>query len=632
MPTSGKLASAVLWGVVTSLALLPFDSARADWRELRATADAEFRDRLKQLADRCRGLDLPAQAELTERWWIERDPRRQTVFLVDDPDPTRPAPGAPRVVAQWHAKFRDLRRMHAESLFAAARVAVGAARDSSNSETQDAVEGADGEGEGDGDAAAAFQLLHEVLRDDPDHAAARRILGLGAAVDGSTMEVTRPAFDHPKLGWRRGQHWRAESTHFTVGSNHSAAVAQSAAHELERLRQVWSQLFFGHWSTAAALRARFAGRDEPLGKRRRHQVAIFKTRDEYVAALRSSQPRIELTSGYYADTESLSFLFAGDDAARPTWWHEVAHQLFQEEGEAAPNAGQRGNIWLLEGIAVYFESLQFRPGYAVVGGPDARRLQFARYAGLRGAIPLPFAELATLTRDQLQGDPRIRELYTQSAGVTHYLMDGDGGRWKPLVGRCLSAIYAGRDTPAMLNDFSGRSFADFERDYPKFLTVEDADLRLFTDTAGLRHLSLGRTAVTDQGMRTLAAARQLEWLDLSFTSVTDEGLAAFRHCSRLRQLFLERTAMTDESLEWIGKLRELEELDLSGTKVTDAGLRRLAALAKLRTLYLTDCQIGDTGLDSLRGLKRLETLDLKGTAATAAGIDRLRKSLPQWKP
>ncbi|MEY4179668.1 MAG: hypothetical protein RLY70_3242, partial [Planctomycetota bacterium] len=630
--------------------------------------------RLKQLAERCRAVELPEQAAATEQWWIERTSRRQTVFVADDPDPTRPAPGAPRVVAQWHAKFLEVRRTHAEALFEAARVAAGESAGGSTAESTgestgkstgktigeptggksevgphkkkgsgvggngdtagdgDADGDGDGDTDGDGDAAAAYRLLHEVLREAPDHAAARRILALGGSMDGPAVELSRPAFDHPKFGWRRGQHWRAESAHFVVSSNHSATVAQAAARELERLRQVWSQLFFGYWSSPAALRARFAGRDEPLGKKRRHQVAIFKTRDEYVAALRSSQPRIELSSGYYADTEAMSFLYAGDDAAHPTWRHEVVHQLFQEAGDSAGNAGQRGNMWLIEGIAVYFESLLARPGYAFVGGPDARRLQFARYAGLRGAVPLPFAELAALTREQLQSDARIRELYTQSAGLAHYLMDGDRGRWRPLVGRCLASIYAGRDTAGMLAELAGQPFSDFERGYLAFLGVDDTDLPHFAAVSEMRQLSLGRTAVTERGLLTLSAARQLEWLDLSFTPAADEGVAVFRHCTRLRQLFLERTTITDASLEWIGKLRELEELDLSGTKISDAGLKRLAGLVKLRTLYLTDCSVGDTGVDALRGLKRLETLDLGGTAVTPTGIERLRKSLPQWKP
>ncbi len=618
------------------------------WRALRAAADSEFQKRLEQLAERCRGLELAAEAAATAGWRIDRDPRRQTVFLIDDPDATRPPATAARVVQQWHAKFREIRRAHAEALFAAAQVAVDAPGRNAGGARDTGGAGDTGDIRDATDAAAAFRLLHEVLREDPEHAAARRILGVGRGaertvtttaekpedhrLEETAIRLSKPAYDHPKLPWRRGQHWRAESAHFAVSTNHSAAVAQSAARELERLRQVWSQLFFDYWGSAAALRARFAGRDEPLGRKRRHQVAIFKTRDEYVAALRPNQPRIELTSGFYADTESISFLFAGDDAARPAWRHEVVHQLFQEEVETVATAGQRGNMWLVEGIAVYFESLLTRPGYAFVGGPDARRLQFARYAALRGSQPLPWSELAALNRDQLQADARIRELYTQSAGLTHFLMDGETGRWRQATARCLSAIYAGRDTAATLPELAGQPFAELERGYRSFLNVDDSALARFPDVAELRQLSLGRTTVSDRGLGTLAAARQLEWLDLSFTPATDEGVAAFRQCGRLRQLYLEQTAVTDAALEWIGKLRELEELDLSGTKITDAGLKRLAGLARLRSLYLTNCQVTDTGLDQLRVLQRLETLDVNGTAATSAGIERLRKLLPLWKP
>ncbi|MFM7070945.1 MAG: hypothetical protein ACKO38_04010, partial [Planctomycetota bacterium] len=317
MPTAWKLAKATLWvAMALPFATLP-KCVAGDWRAIRVAAEVEFRERLEQLAERCRGLDLPIQAEATERWWIERDPRRQTVFVVDDPDPTRPAADAPRVVTQWYSKFRDLRRSYAAALFAAARSAIDdtTATTEAGGRGPSVASGKSGVGDtsvrdanrngksadsGDSNATAAYRILHEVLREDSEHMEARRILGMGrgdigtgviggiggdsgvggigSESDPPAVTLTRPAYDHPKLGWRRGQYWRAESPHFVVSTNHSGAVAQSAARELERLRQVWSQLFFDYWSSPAALRARFAGRDEPLGRKRQHQVSIFKTR------------------------------------------------------------------------------------------------------------------------------------------------------------------------------------------------------------------------------------------------------------------------------------------------------------------------------------------------------------------
>lgn len=575
----------------------------------RRAADATFGEQLKQLANRCRQVELEEQAEVTAGWQVSRDPRRQYLFLPRASDTSRLPPTAPLVVRQWHAKWLAHRRQQAAALYDCARRAAAA-----------------------GEATLAYQWLCEVLREDPDHAEAQRVLGSNGGVGKAKRVVTSPQVDHPKLGWRRGQYWRIETPHFQISTNHGAAVAQDAAQRLEELHDVWRQLFLPFWSTPEALAARFTGLDDPLGPKRQHQVVIFRARDEYVAKLKPSQPQIELTSGYYLDEQKTVFLYVADEATRPTWYHEVTHQLLQETLDVPAGIGERGNMWIVEGIATYLESLRRYDGYVTVGGPDAQRLQFARYSGLRGAFRLPLSELVPLTRNQLQTHADIRSIYTQSSGLTHFLMDGDGGRWRGPAIRYLSAIYARRDTPESLVQFVGEPLVQLDRKYLEFLNVSDDDLGRFPATPPLRQLSLGRTAVTDRGLATLAEQSRLEWLDLSFTAATDAGLTAFRSARPLRQLFLEDTSVGDQSLTWIGELRDLEELDLTGTAVTDAGLAHVAQLNKLRELYLVRCQITDDGLTHLQSLKQLETLDLSETGVTASGIERLRRALPKWKP
>ena len=137
----GWLAASTLFGG---------DTAADARREL----DRDFRTKLESLAELCRQLELPDQAETTSSWFVERDPRRLVLFLVLDADSTRPDKAAPEVVHQWHHKFMEHRRLYAASLFRLA----GRILDN-------------------GDATAAYQLLHEVLREAPDHAQARSVLG-----------------------------------------------------------------------------------------------------------------------------------------------------------------------------------------------------------------------------------------------------------------------------------------------------------------------------------------------------------------------------------------------------------------------------------------------------------------------
>lgn len=613
-PTLGRRIAAICTTTLWASCLV-FHSLQADepaelgaLRADRQTLAREFTSELNKLAERCDSLNLPKQAEATRRWPAPPAARRQVLFLPRAVDATAPAAAAPLVERQWHAKFLAIRQRRAAQLFELAQRTLRA-----------------------GDAESAYRTLCEVLREDPDHAEARRVLALPARKTNASPAASSPAVDHPLTGWRRGQYWRVRTDHFVIATSHSAAVAQEAARHLEELHDVWRQMFFPFWSSGEALQARFEGRDESLGPKQQHQVVIFKNRDEYVAKLQASQPQIELTSGYYVDERKTVFLYAGDESTRPTWRHEVAHQLFQETLDVPAGVGERGNMWMVEGIATYLESLRVYNGYATVGGPDAQRLQFARYAGRRGAFLLPLLQLAPLTRSELQAHADIRAIYTQSTGLAHFLMDGEQGKWRSAAVAYLTAIYARRDTAQTLAERTGEPLEEMDRRYVEFLDVTDDDVTQFPDTPPLRLLSLGRTSVTDRGLAAIPAQNQLEWLDLSFTPVTDAGLARFRGSKSLKQLFLEETHITDQLLSWIGELKDLEELDLSGTKITDQGLARLSGLKKLRELYLARSQVTDRGLESLAGLKQLETLDLDATEVTAAGVGRLQQALPKWK-
>src|SRR5207244_3823471 len=79
---------------------------------------------------------------------------RQYLFLPAGSDPTAPKAGAPEAAKQWHRKFWELRREQAVALLAKAIAASEAKR-----------------------ADEAYELLFEVLREDPDRAEAGRALG-----------------------------------------------------------------------------------------------------------------------------------------------------------------------------------------------------------------------------------------------------------------------------------------------------------------------------------------------------------------------------------------------------------------------------------------------------------------------
>ena len=575
----------------------------------RAVLDGDFRADLDDLAQRCRELGLTEQAKQTAGWSVTRDPRRQYLFLIPGVAPTLPPPGAPKLVQQWHQRFMAHRREHADALLELAQSALQA-----------------------GQGATAYQLLYEILREDPDHKIARRALRFrrtnrGWQKPGPGIRRIRIRSPHPQFGWSARKYWRVESQHFRITTSHSLAAGRRLAAELEEFYGLWQQLFFRFWSDTNALAARLVRHEAVLGRERKHAVVLFRDREEYVGKLSSVEPRIAVSLGYYMYGRRTSFLYAGDESLRSTWFHEVAHQLFQESPSAIKDAGERWNFWVVEGIATYLESLARHDGYWTVGGFDADRLQYARARTLNGGEYTPLRELVRLGRDQLQQDPDIRRLYTQSAGLIHFMMDGSDHRFRQSLVGLLQAVYLRRDSIQSLARLTDTDLDQIDVLYRQFLNVQDEDLVHVSRPPEIRSLALGHTSITDRGLKDLRDCRQLEWLDVSFTQVSDKGLMDLSELTSLRQLSLEQTRITDRSLDVVGRFRRLEELDLSGTAITDAGMAKLTTLKHLTALWLTDTRVTDEVLTSLKELPRLERVDITGTGISPAAWNEFRPHL-----
>jgi hypothetical protein len=574
-----------------------------------------FNGRLADLAARCDEIGLKEQAELTRGWIIPRYPGRQYLFVPAATDSSVPKAGAPDTIKQWHKKFVELRREQAAALFAEAKSASDRRQ-----------------------AARAYQLLHETLREDPDHADARRILGYVKAgsqwrlPDEEKAVPRQPPVNHPKLGWPARGYWNLETPHFQIVTNSKADLTE-AGQQLENLHTLWRQIFFSYWSSPEALAARFAGMNEPLARPRpKMQVVLFKTQQEYAAQVAAAHPKAAATLGLYDDKQRIAYFFAGNASVYPTWYHEATHQLFRESlPDAREEPGQARNFWALEGAALYMESLARQGGYWTAGGCEADRLQFARYRVLSGELKLSLAQLTAMPRDELQNSRDIGQIYTQSAGLSHFLIDGQDGKYREPFIELLTAIYRGEDAAETLAKATGQPLRQLDDEYRTFLNVTDNDLAGIPNPLALKNLSLCRSSVTDEGLARFSGSKNLAWLDLSFTAASDAGLKSFAANSGLKQLFLEGTKVTGASLPLIAGFKQLEELDLSGLSIKDDDVAAIASLRLLKTLFLTGCPISDAGLVHLRGLKQLEVLEHSGTQITDEGFNRLRSTIPKLR-
>ena len=118
---------------------------------------------------------------------------------------------------------------------------------------------------------------------------------------------------------------------------------------------------------------------------------------------------------------------------------------------------------------MFMESLQREDGYDVLGGLDDERVNAARYRLLHDHFYIPLGEFVDFGMAKLQKDPRIATLYSQAAGLTHFLIYYDDARYRDALVSYSSVVYAARDNHDTLARLTGASYGDLDKQYREFL-------------------------------------------------------------------------------------------------------------------------------------------------------------------
>jgi hypothetical protein len=214
----------------------------------------------------------------------------------------------------------------------------------------------------------------------------------------------------------------------------------------------------------------FAGRGAGRNGMPRHSVVYFRNRDEYVQSLRAAFPNVAGSVGVYVERTRRAYFFAGETSDDRTLLHEATHQLFHESRRVAPTVGRAANFWIIEGIAMYMETLREEQGFHVLGGWDDARIQAARVRLLNDSFYVPLAELTAYGMDKFQpGQPRVATLYSQAAGLTHFLIHYDHGRHRDALVDYLSAVYRGAAPPDLLSRLTRTSYGELDRQYRQYM-------------------------------------------------------------------------------------------------------------------------------------------------------------------
>jgi hypothetical protein len=91
----------------------------------------------------------------------------------------------------------------------------------------------------------------------------------------------------------------------------------------------------------------------------------------------------------------------------------------------------------------------------------------ARQRRLRDGVYLPLAQLVRLGMNDLQGNPDIVRLYTQSAGLAAFLLD----RYPEATAAYLEAVYTDRADSDTLSRLTGSDYPLLDRQYGEFLAA-----------------------------------------------------------------------------------------------------------------------------------------------------------------
>jgi len=120
--------------------------------------------------------------------------------------------------------------------------------------------------------------------------------------------------------------------------------------------------------------------------------------------------------------------------------------------------------------------------------------------------------------------------------------------------------------------------------------------------------------LTDEGLKHVAALKNVVVLNLRDTQITSAGLMHLKDLRKLRRLHLERTQVDDVGIGNLAGLSDLEYLNLYGTKITDKALNQLTGLKNLKQLYVWQTGVTEEGADKLRkalpGVKVVRGIDL----------------------
>lgn len=449
---------------------------------------SEYAAELERIATFCR--DRGFSDGVTEIERLLTMPDRQRIHATSLPktvEPDLPA-DLPPDERQWRTQLRYQRKEHAKRLYLLSRKALQR-----------------------GNPAFAYDLIREVALHDPDHVKARELLGYVQYKDEwvtpfASKMLRKGNVWSEQFGWLPKNHlpryeagerqvdgrwmsaakeaeirrdfshaWVIDTDHYKIRTNYSLERGVELGQALEQFHEFFHQTFAGFFNDPEQLLKLFDGK-APLNNRegKQYLVNYYRTREEYVDRLERAFPQIRVTNGIYLTGDRTAHFYhdpANDHEA--TLFHEGTHQLFFESSPQPRQIGDAAHFWIIEGIACYMESFRRGDGEFSVGDPRYIRFAGARMNALDQHYFVPFQEFDGLGMREFQNAPMLVKNYTQAAGLAHFFMQFDDGRYRDALVTHLVQLYSTnalkRNAPQRLDELTGTSPRELDREYLDWL-------------------------------------------------------------------------------------------------------------------------------------------------------------------
>lgn len=230
--------------------------------------------------------------------------------------------------------------------------------------------------------------------------------------------------------------------------------------DAEKLRQVATWLEFFHSSFARLVSRNVFDSSAPT------TLIVFRDDASFLPFKPLYQGRPANVSGFFQPGEDVNYIAISLDPRErdpyATAFHEYVHLHMKDNVPGAP-------LWLNEGLAELYGSLQFSGNEALLGAPLHHYIRLLREHQL---LPLNTLLSIGTNSPHYNEEEKSGIFYGQSWALVHYLMLGERGRQEQFK-RFLQLVSRGENAAKAIESSFGVSLAALEQDFGSYVRRGD---------------------------------------------------------------------------------------------------------------------------------------------------------------